>query len=95
MQADMRVLRPGEGPELLARHSSRRGWRRRAGTCRCTRSAARWRWPTSSEERAILSLIGPRGVEIAGAAALPENACEALAVAGIECLAVGTATAST
>ena len=42
-----------------------------------------------SAERAILSLIGPRSVEIAGTAALPENACEATAVAGVECLAVG------
>ena len=45
-----------------------------------------------SGERAILSLIGPRSVEIAGTAALPENACEVTAVAGIECLAAGTAT---
>ena len=45
-----------------------------------------------SAERAILSLIGPRGVEIAGTAALPENACEARAVAGVGCLAAGTAT---
>lgn len=44
-----------------------------------------------SGERAILSLIGPRSVEIAGTAALPENACEVTAVAGIECLAAGTA----
>ena len=29
-----------------------------------------------SAERAILSLIGPRSAEIAGTAALPENACE-------------------
>ena len=43
-----------------------------------------------TEERAILSLIGPRSVEIAGTAALPENACESAAVAGVECLAVGT-----
>lgn len=42
-------------------------------------------------ERAILSLIGPRSVEIAGTAALPEFASEATSVGGIECLAVGTA----
>jgi folate-binding protein YgfZ len=41
-------------------------------------------------ERAILSLIGPRGVEIAGTAALSEFACAASAVGGVECLAVGT-----
>jgi folate-binding protein YgfZ len=42
-------------------------------------------------ERAILSLIGPRSVEIAGTAALPEHACEAAGVGGVDCLAVGTA----
>jgi folate-binding protein YgfZ len=43
-------------------------------------------------ERAILSLIGPRSVEIAGSAALPEHACATAGIAGIDCLAVGTAT---
>ena len=43
-----------------------------------------------SAERAILSLIGPRSVEIAATAALPENACEEATVAGVECLAAGT-----
>jgi tRNA-modifying protein YgfZ len=42
-------------------------------------------------ERAILSLIGPRSAAVAGTAALPEDACEPATVAGIECLAVGTA----
>ena len=44
-----------------------------------------------TEERAILSLIGPRSVEIAGSAALPENAVEAMRIQGVECLLVGTA----
>ena len=44
-----------------------------------------------SAERAILSLIGPRSVEIAGTAALPEHACETVEVGGVECLATGTA----
>ena len=43
-----------------------------------------------SSERAILSLIGPRSVEVAGTPALPENACEAATVGAIECLAAGT-----
>ncbi len=43
-----------------------------------------------SAERAILSLIGPRSVEIAGTAALPPDACETTAVAGVECLVTGT-----
>jgi folate-binding protein YgfZ len=44
-----------------------------------------------TEARAILSLIGPRSAELAGAPPLPEHACEELSVEGIECLAVGTA----
>jgi folate-binding protein YgfZ len=45
----------------------------------------------ATTERALFSLIGPRAVEIAGSAALPEHTCEAVALAGVECLAVGTA----
>ena len=41
-------------------------------------------------ERAILSLVGPRSAEIAGAPPLPELACEPLKIGGIECVAVGT-----
>lgn len=41
-------------------------------------------------ELAILSLIGPRSVEIAATAVLPEHASEATSIAGVECLAVGT-----
>ena len=43
-----------------------------------------------SEERSILSLIGPRSVELAGSPPLPEFAGKEIAVAGSECLAVGT-----
>jgi folate-binding protein YgfZ len=39
----------------------------------------------------ILSLIGPRSVELAGSAALPEHASQPISVEGVECLAVGTA----
>jgi len=44
-----------------------------------------------SGERALFSLLGPRSVEVAGTAALPEHAHEATRVGGVECLAVGTA----
>jgi tRNA-modifying protein YgfZ len=44
----------------------------------------------AGEERAILALIGPRSVELAGTAALPEHACEASAVAGVDCLVAGS-----
>jgi len=88
MQADMRVLRPSAGeiwldtePEALAasrRHLQMYSIGREVEVV------------DSSAERAILSLIGPRSVEVAGGAALPENACEATTIAGVECLAVGT-----
>jgi folate-binding protein YgfZ len=88
MQADMRVLRPGEAefwvdtePEALEaarRHLQMYSIGREVEIA------------DVSAERAILSLIGPRSVEIAGTAALAGNACEATAVAGVECLAVGT-----
>jgi folate-binding protein YgfZ len=45
----------------------------------------------ATAEQAILSLIGPRSVEIAGTAALPEHANEARTVNGIECITTGTA----
>ncbi len=43
-----------------------------------------------SSERTVLSLIGPRSAEVAAAPPLPEDTCEALAIVGIEALAVGT-----
>jgi tRNA-modifying protein YgfZ len=89
MQADMRVLRisPQEiwidtEPEALA------AARRHLEMYKVGRDVA---IAELTGERAILSLIGPRSVEIAATPALPENACEALSVAGIECLAAGTA----
>jgi folate-binding protein YgfZ len=44
----------------------------------------------AGEERALLSLIGPRAAEIAAAPPLPEYANESVSVAGIAALAVGT-----
>jgi tRNA-modifying protein YgfZ len=44
----------------------------------------------ASEERAAVSLIGPRAAEIAGTAPLPEFANEATEVAGTDVVAVGT-----
>ncbi|MDX6595133.1 MAG: hypothetical protein QOI72_515 [Solirubrobacterales bacterium] len=88
MQADMRVLRPAAEeiwidtePEALA------AARRHLEMYSIGRDV---KVTDVSAERAILSLIGPRGVEIAGTAALPENACEATVVAGVECLVAGT-----
>jgi tRNA-modifying protein YgfZ len=90
MQADMRVLRPGEGPELWLDLEA-------AGFEAARRHLQMYKIGREVEvvdadgERLLLSLIGPRSVEIAGSAALPENACEEVSIAGVGCLAVGTA----
>ncbi|HEY5815118.1 MAG TPA: glycine cleavage T C-terminal barrel domain-containing protein [Solirubrobacterales bacterium] len=90
MQADMRVLRtsPEEiwidtEPEALD------AARRHLETYKIGREVT---IADVTAERAIVSLIGPRSVELAGTAALPEDACEAAKIGGVECLAVGTAT---
>jgi folate-binding protein YgfZ len=89
MQADMRVLRisPEEiwidtEPETLA------AARRHLEMYKIGREVA---IVDLTAERAILSLIGPRSVEIAATPALPENASASASVGGTECLAVGTA----
>ncbi len=88
MQADMRVLRPAEEEILLdteaaalpavLKHLTMYSIGRDVAVAEV------------SAERAILSLLGPRSAEVAGAPPLPENACETVAVAGTACLAVGT-----
>jgi tRNA-modifying protein YgfZ len=90
MQADMRVLRPGEEPELWLdlEPEGMEAARRHLQMYKVGREVE---IADTTAERAILSLIGPRSVEIAGTAALPENACEATVVGGAECVAVGTA----
>jgi tRNA-modifying protein YgfZ len=91
MQADMRVLRPGEDPTYLidTEPVALEAPRRHLQMYKIGREVE---VEDVTEGRAILSLIGPRSVEVAGTAALPENACETTSVAGVECLAVGTAT---
>ncbi|HEX5527093.1 MAG TPA: folate-binding protein [Solirubrobacterales bacterium] len=90
MQADMRVLRPGEGADLWLdlEPEGLEAARRHLGMYKIGREVD---VVDASAERAILSLIGPRAVEIAGSAPLPENSCEAVTIGGAECLAVGTA----
>lgn len=89
MQSDMRVLRPGQGPDLLL-------------DCEAVALPAVLKHLTMysigrdvsvedvTAQRALLSLIGPRSVELAGTAVLPEFACEETSVAGVECVAAGT-----
>jgi folate-binding protein YgfZ len=89
MQADMRVLRLADDeiwvdtePEALA------AARRHLDMYKIGREVT---LEDVSEERSILSLIGPRSAELAGSAPLPEFTHEKLTIAGDECLAVGTA----
>jgi tRNA-modifying protein YgfZ len=90
MQADMRVLRLGEGPGLWidTEADGVEAARRHLQMYKIGRDVD---VADVGAERAILALIGPRAVEVATSPALPENAVEAIAIAGVECFAVGTA----
>lgn len=89
MQADMRVLRPAAEeiwidlePEALAatlKHLTMYSIGREVEVADVT------------AERSILSLIGPRAAELATTPPLPEYTCETATIAGVECLAVGSA----
>ncbi len=88
MQADMRVLRvaPEEiwidtEPEALE------AARRHLQTYKIGREVE---VADVSEERALLSLIGPRSAEIATTPPLPPHRCARVTAHGAECLAVGT-----
>jgi len=88
MQADMRVLRVGTeeiwiDTELGALEAARRH-------LEMYKIGREVEMADVTAERAILSLIGPRSAEVAGAPPLPEYACAEIGVAGIECLAAGT-----
>jgi folate-binding protein YgfZ len=89
IQADMRVLRTAENeisidtePEALA------VTRRHLDTYKIGRQV---QLEDVTGDRALLSLIGPRSAEVAGAPPLPEHACEELFVLGVDCIAAGTA----
>jgi tRNA-modifying protein YgfZ len=88
MQADMRVLRTAaEDFWIDTEAAALEAARRHLEMYKIGREAT---VADVTGERAILSLIGPRSVEVAGTAALPEHACEEATVEGVECLAVGT-----
>lgn len=91
MQADMRVLRPGEGPALWidVEPAGLEAARRHLQMYKIGRDVE---VSDVGEKHPLLSLIGPRAVEVAGTPALPEHACEATTIAGARCMAVGTAT---
>ena len=88
MQADMRVLRPAveelwidtepEGLDATRKHLQMYKIGREVEVVDVTGG------------RAILSLIGPRSVEVAGTPPLPEYACEETSVGEVDCLVAGT-----
>lgn len=90
MQADMRVLRPGEEPELLL-DLEPEGMEAARKHLQMYKIGREVEVSDESEGHSLISLIGPRAVEIAGTAALPENACETTKIGGAQCVAVGTA----
>jgi folate-binding protein YgfZ len=89
MQADMRILRRPAAQELWidTEPEGLEATRKHLQTYKIGREVE---VTDVTAERAILSLIGPRSVEIAGTPPLPEYACEETSVAGVDCLAVGT-----
>jgi tRNA-modifying protein YgfZ len=88
MQTDMRVLRPATEEILL---DFEPGARAAALKHLTMYSVGRdVQVVDSTEERAIVSLIGPRAAELAATPPLPEFANEMASVAGIPVLAVGT-----
>jgi folate-binding protein YgfZ len=89
MQADMRVLRTSTEEIWIDTEPEALGAvRRHLETYKIGREVT---VVDVSAERAIFSLVGPRSVEIAATAVLPEYAGEATDVSGVACLAVGTA----
>jgi folate-binding protein YgfZ len=88
MQTDMRVLRPATEEILLDFEPAARAAALRHLTMYSVGRDVQI--VDSTEERAIVSLIGPRAAEIAATPPLPEFANEMASVAGIPVLAVGT-----
>jgi folate-binding protein YgfZ len=88
MQADMRVLRSAEEEIWVdVEAGALEATRRHFEMYKIGRDVA---IEDVSATRGLLSLIGPRSAEIAGAPPLPEHACESLSVGGTKCFAVGT-----
>ena len=89
MQSDMRVLRVGDEEILIeVEELAREAVLRHLTMYSIGREVA---VTDASKERLVLSLIGPRSVELARTAALPEDACEVTSMAGVEVVAAGTA----
>jgi folate-binding protein YgfZ len=88
MQTDMRLVRVGEGAILIDLEPATKDQALRHLTMYSVGRDVQV--GDATEERGLVSLIGPRAAEIAGTAPLPEFANEPTAVAGIDVVAVGT-----
>ena len=89
LQADMRVLRTE--PELLLLDVEPEGLEAARRHLQMYKIGREVEVGDESESHSLISLIGPRAVEIAGTAVLTENACETTAVGTAQCVAVGSA----
>jgi tRNA-modifying protein YgfZ len=89
LQADMLVLRPGEQPSFLI-ETEPEGLEAACRHLQTYKIGREVELADLSEERAVLSLIGPRSSEIAAIPTPPPDGCAATAVAGVECVAVGS-----
>jgi folate-binding protein YgfZ len=89
MQADMRVLRTGPGPELWidTEPQTAEVTRRHLETYKIGREVE---VEDATEARAILSLIGPAAISVAGAPSPPLHGSAVAVVCGVECVVVGT-----
>jgi tRNA-modifying protein YgfZ len=89
MQADMRVLRPGEGPDLWIDTEAVAAdvARRHLETYKIGRDVE---VEDVGDRRSILSLLGPASGAVAGTPRPALHACATRTAHGVECLAVGT-----
>jgi folate-binding protein YgfZ len=88
MQTDMRLIRVGEGAILIDLEPAAKDQALRHLTMYSVGRDVQV--ADASEERALISLIGPRAAEVAATAPLPEFANEATQIAGVDVVAVGT-----
>lgn len=88
MQTDMRLIRVGEGAILIDLEPAAKDRALRHLTMYSVGRDVQV--ADASEERAQISLIGPRAAEVAATAPLPEFANEATQIAGVDVVAVGT-----
>ncbi len=93
MQADMRVLRPNEDEIWIDTEAEAlEATRRHLEMYKIGREVE---IEDVTATRAILSLIGPRSADLAGAPPLPEHACEPVSVSASSASRSGPASAST